>query len=236
MAPSTTPRSATRSLRFAAPVVAVAAFGLVACGAPETPSDVPGTTPPVWTGSEDPNASAVEADAPVGSRASESAITADLESADGNTVGTVSIVEDGDHLTITVEAEDMEPGFHGMHIHTVGVCEPNSVAPSGGEPGNFLSAGGHLQLDGRTEYPSSGDLTSLRVGEDGTGMLVTTTDAVTLDDLRADGGRSLLIHEGPDNFANIPPRYTLADGAAVPDEMTLMTGDAGGRVACAVLE
>ena len=92
MAPSTTPRSATRSLRFAAPVVAVAAFGLVACGAPETPSDVPGTTPPVWTGSEDPNASAVEADAPVGSRASESAITADLESADGNTVGTVSIV------------------------------------------------------------------------------------------------------------------------------------------------
>lgn len=229
MAPTSTARSGFRSWRLATPLVAVAAFGLVACTAPETPSDVPGTTPPVWTGHEDPSGEGVAADAP------EPEMEAEFENAEGTAVGTVSVVEENDHLVITVEAEDMTPGFHGLHIHTTGVCEPNSVAPAGGAPGDFLSAGGHLQVDGRTEHPSSGDLTSLQVGQDGTGKLVTTTDAVTLDDLRADGGRSIIIHAGADNFANIPPRYTLADGAAVPDMTTLTTGDAGGRVACAVL-
>lgn len=236
MATDSTSGSAFRPLRFAAPIVAVAAFGLVACTAPETASTVEGTTPAVWTGSEDPNASAVEADAPDSRGSTDDMIEADFRDAEGATVGTVSIVEEDEHLRVTVEAQDMTPGFHGLHIHTVGTCEPNSVAPSGGDPGNFLSAGGHLQVDGRTEHPSSGDLTSLQVGEDGTAMLVTTTDMVTLDDLRADGGRSIIIHEGADNFANIPTRYSLPDGAAVPDNTTLTTGDAGGRVACAVLE
>lgn len=230
MAPTSSVRSAIRSWRLVTPVVAVAAFGVVACTAPETPSDVPGTTPAVWTGHEDPSGHGVAADAPEGT------IESEFKNAAGATVGTVSFTSEDDHLVVTIEAEDLTPGFHGLHIHTVGACEPNSVAPAGGEPGAFLSAGGHLQVDGRTEHPSSGDLTSLQVREDGTASLTTTTDAVTLEDLRADGGRSIIIHEGPDNFANIPPRYTLADGATVPDMNTLMTGDAGGRAACAVLD
>ncbi|MDJ0393245.1 superoxide dismutase family protein [Rhodococcus sp. G-MC3] len=229
MAPTNSSRSVIRSWRLVTPVVAVAAFGLVACSAPETPADTAGTTPAVWTGSEDSGAGGVAADAPEGT------VEADFKDAAGRPAGTVSFVEDGDHLLVTVEAEGLTPGFHGLHVHTVGKCETKSVAPTGGEPGDFLSAGGHLQVDGRTEHPSSGDLTSLQVGEDGTAKLVTTTDAVTLDDLRADGGRAVVIHSGADNFANIPPRYTLADGAAVPDMATLMTGDAGSRVACAVL-
>ncbi|MCZ4079145.1 superoxide dismutase family protein [Rhodococcus sp. H36-A4] len=232
MAPIRIARPVSRTWRLATPVVALAAFGLVACGAPETASDVPGTTPAVWTGKEDPNAKAVPADAPVGS----GDIEASLKDASGADVGTVSIVEEGSHLRITVDAEGLTPGFHGLHIHTVGKCEANSVAPTGGEPGNFLSAGGHLQVDGRTEHPSSGDLTSLQVREDGTAELVTTTDSVTLEDLQAEGGRAVVIHAGADNFANIPSRYTLPDGAAVPDTNTLMTGDAGGRVACAVID
>lgn len=229
MAPTSTVRSAIRSWRFVTPVVAVAAFGVVACSAPETASDVPGTTPAVWTGQEDPTGRGVSSDDP------EATVESEFKNAEGATVGTVSFTSENDHLVVTIEAEGLTPGFHGLHIHTVGTCEPNSVAPTGGEPGAFLSAGGHLQVDGRTEHPSSGDLTSLQVREDGTASLVTTTDAVTLDDLKADGGRSIIIHAGPDNFANIPPRYTLADGSAVPDMNTLMTGDAGGRVACAVL-
>ncbi|QCB48998.1 superoxide dismutase family protein [Rhodococcus sp. PAMC28707] len=232
MAPIRIARPVSRTWRLATPVVALAAFGLVACSAPETASDVPGTTPAVWTGKEDPNGKAVAADAPVGS----GDIEASLKDASGADVGTVSIVEEGSHLRITVEAEKLTPGFHGLHIHTVGKCEANSVAPTGGEPGDFLSAGGHLQVDGRTGHPSSGDLTSLQVREDGTGEVVTTTDAVTLEDLQVDGGRAVVIHAGADNFANIPPRYTLPDGAAVPDTTTLMTGDAGGRVACAVID
>src|SRR6185312_16974801 len=80
----------------------------------------------------------------------------------------------------------------------------------------------------------SGDLTPLNVRKDGSGKVVATTDAFTADDLKGPEGSALIIHEGPDNFANIPQRYTH-DGVPGPDAETLATGDAGGRVACAVL-
>ncbi len=44
-----------------------------------------------------------------------------------------------------------------------------------------------------------------------------------------------MIHADADNFGNIPTRYALPDNAAVPDQQTLSTGDAGGRVACGVI-
>ncbi|KQU60996.1 superoxide dismutase [Rhodococcus sp. Leaf278] len=230
--------AATRSLRYAVPVLAIAALGLSACSNGEVASDTPGTVPPVWTGESDPSAAATAGDGRAESESgSEETIEGTLRNASGAEVGTVMFAAEGEKLTVTAEVENMTPGFHGFHVHTVGVCEPNSVAPTGGEPGAFLSSGGHLQVDGRTEHPSSGDLSSLQVGEDGTGRLVTTTDTITLDDLRAGGaGTSVIVHEGADNFANIPPRYTLPDGAAVPDMTTLMTGDAGARAACAVLQ
>jgi Cu-Zn family superoxide dismutase len=121
-----------------------------------------------------------------------------------------------------------------MHIHSVGKCEANSVAPTGGSAGDFNSAGGHLQVGGRTEHPASGDLTPMNIRSDGSGKVVATTDAFTADDLKGPQGSALIIHEGPDNFANIPQRYTH-DGVAGPDAETMATGDSGGRVACAVL-
>ena len=47
-----------------------------------------------------------------------------------------------------------------------------------------------------------------------------------------------MIHAGPDNFGNIPSaRYTnVVPGQPVPDETTLNTGDAGGRIACGVIK
>lgn len=228
--------AATRSVRYLAPVLAIAALGLTACSNGEVASDTTGTVPPVWTGESDPSAAAVAGDGRAETGSGDS-IEGTLRNAAGAEVGTVSFAAQDGKLTVTAEVEGLAPGFHGFHIHTVAACEPNSVAPTGGEPGNFLSAGGHLQVGGRTEHPASGDLTSIQVDKDGTGKLVTTTDAITLDDLRAGGaGTAVIVHEGPDNFANIPPRYTLADGAAVPDAMTLATGDAGARAACAVLE
>ena len=44
-------------------------------------------------------------------------------------------------------------------------------------------------------------------------------------------GSALIVHALPDNYANIPSRY-----AAAPDAMTLSTGDAGGRLACGVIQ
>jgi len=79
--------------------------------------------------------------------------------------------------------------------------------------------------------PASGDLTSLQVRGDGSARLVTTTDSVTLNDVK---NRALIIHSGADNFGNIPDRYQR-EGGAGPDDTTLATGDAGSRVACGVV-
>ncbi|RVW01243.1 superoxide dismutase[Cu-Zn] [Rhodococcus xishaensis] len=217
------------------PLVAITALGLTACSNSVEPSDVPGTTPQVWTG----------APAPLGEQAaggSEHAavdtISVDLDNPQGSQIGTATLAESEEgYVQVTVNVDGLTPGFHGFHVHSVGKCEPNSVAPTGGEPGNFLSAGGHFQVGGRTGHPASGDLTSLQVREDGVGYLVTTTDSFTLEDLRNDGqGTALMIHADPDNFGNIPSRYTLPNNATSPDEETLSTGDAGARVACGVIE
>lgn len=226
MAPSTTRRPSWRTVT---PVLAVAVFGLAACSNSQESSDVKGTTPPVWSG----------APAPSGDKGNPSSSPAgqgykvDLKDASGATVGTANFVKDGNHVQLTVEAHGLRPGFHGLHIHQIGKCEPNSVAPTGGPAGDFLSAGGHLQVGSAKEHPASGDLTSLEVRADGQAKLVTTTDKVTLEDIK---GKALMIHADADNFGNIPNRYVRADGVAGPDESTLATGDAGGRVACGVIQ
>ncbi|MDF2470726.1 MAG: superoxide dismutase, partial [Rhodococcus erythropolis] len=172
MAPSSTRRM---SWRVVAPVVAIAAFGLTACSNSEEPSSVPGTTPPVWTGAADP--SAHESAGGHGSEtahagASAETVTATLNGTDGAKVGTVTFAQEGSDVKVTLDAKGLTPGFHGFHVHQVAKCETNSVAPSGGEPGNFLSAGGHFQAEGHTGHPASGDLTSVQVLEDGTATLV----------------------------------------------------------------
>jgi len=226
-----------KSWRVVTPLVAIAALGLTACSNSQEPTDQPGTTPPVWTGQAAPGGTHAEGGSEhVTTTTSADNISVQLKDAKGSQVGTATLTETGGYVQITVDAQGLTPGFHGLHIHSVGKCEPNSVAPTGGEPGNFLSAGGHYQVEGHTGHPSSGDLTSLEVREDGKAYLVTTTSAFTLDDLKNGGkGTALMIHAGSDNFANIPNRYTLPDNAPVPDQQTLTTGDAGGRVACGVI-
>ncbi|WP_433198309.1 superoxide dismutase[Cu-Zn] [Nocardia sp. CA-107356] len=228
MAPSTTRRPSWRTVT---PVLAVAVFGLAACSNSQESSDVKGTTPPVWTGASTPPAT--EFGTETGSPNANQGVKVDLKDPAGASVAVANITKDGNHLQVSIEAHGLRPGFHGLHIHQVGKCEPNSVAPTGGPAGDFLSAGGHLQVGSANVHPASGDLTSLEVRADGSAKLVTTTDAVTLDDIK---GKALMIHADADNFGNIPNRYVRADGVAGPDETTLATGDAGGRVACGVIQ
>ncbi len=225
-------RTVTVAALFALPALAMSA-----CSAPETPSSTPGTTPSVWTGSPAPSASASESQgeaAPAGDK-----LTAQLKNASGATVATADFEFSSGFATVTVKTTSpgqLAPGFHGLHIHSVGKCEASSVAPTGGEPGDFNSAGAHFQVPGHSGHPASGDLTSLQVREDGTAELVTTTDAFTSEDLLAGAKTSIIIHEKADNFANIPPeRYQQINGAPPPDQTTLATGDAGKRVACGVI-
>ncbi|WP_406267296.1 superoxide dismutase family protein [Nocardia sp. NBC_00881] len=227
MAPYTTRRPSWRTVT---PVLAVAVFGLAACTNSQESSDVQGTTPPVFTPSPGP---AGQSGTEHGSPHTEPGVQVELKDAAGVSVGTAHLAKDGNHLQVTVDAHGLRPGFHGLHVHQTGKCEANSVAPTGGPAGDFLSAGGHLQVGGANAHPASGDLTSLEVRGDGAGKLVTTTDSVTLDDIK---GKALIIHADADNFGNIPSRYVRADGSAGPDSMTLATGDAGGRVACGVIQ
>lgn len=169
-------------------------------------------------------------------------VEAMLMSPGGTQVGTVEMTEmqgsggsEDRLLEVHVTVENQEPGFKGFHVHQTGLCEPDSASPTDpGQTGAFLSAGGHLALEpqGENHGAHAGDMPSIRVGEDGTGSLTFMTDAFTLADLQDGDGSAVMVHEGPDNFANIPERYA-PEG---PDEETLGTGDSGGRAACAVVE
>jgi Cu-Zn family superoxide dismutase len=160
-------------------------------------------------------------------------LTARLVDADGAEVGTVTLSEARSGTRVSVKATGLPPGFHGFHIHAVGVCEPDSASPT--DPsmrGAFLSAGGHLGA-GKADHPHhAGDLPSLYVDQSGAGNLTAVTDAFTLAELTDDDGSAVMVHAGPDNFANIPERYAPAG----PDEMTRSTGDSGGRIACGVVK
>ncbi|MCK5755163.1 MAG: superoxide dismutase family protein [Mycobacterium sp.] len=224
----------------AATLFAVPALALSACAPPgEVPSDTTGTTPAIWTGSPSPSASPGEEHGGGSAAGSGETLSTELKMADGTTVATADFEFSDGYATITVqttEAGRLEPGFHGLHVHSVGACEANSTPPTGGQPGDFLSAGGHLQVPGHSSYPASGDLPNLFVKEDGSAMLVVATDAFTMEDLTGSEGTALMVHESPSNFGNIPPeKYTQVNGTPGPDQDTLATGDAGSRVACGVI-
>jgi Cu-Zn family superoxide dismutase len=217
------PISATiRLLAAAAVIVPIAA----ACSPNEPVATEPGTTPPVWTGSPSPTPSGEAAEGS-GATGGET-LTANLAAADGTEVATATIEFTDGFATVTVEtttAGELTPGFHGLHIHQVGSCE-----------GDFTSAGGHFQAEGHSGHPSSGDLSSLQVRSDGSAKLVTTTDAFTAEELLAGTKTAIVIHEKADNFGNIPAeKYQQVNGTPGPDQQTLSTGDAGGRVACGVI-
>src|SRR3954468_8927091 len=125
----------------------------------------------------------------------------------------------GGRVEMLVRVHGLAPGFHGFHIHTTGRCDA---------PG-FMTAGGHLNPTGAAHPAHAGDLPSLLVNADGTGELAVTTDRFSIVDLSDADGSAVIVHSGPDNFANVPPRY------GTPGQETLNTGDSGTRVACGVV-
>jgi superoxide dismutase, Cu-Zn family len=146
---------------------------------------------------------------------------ATLVNAAGEKVGRVWMRESRHFGVVQVFAvvRNLEPGFHGFHIHTTGRCDA---------PG-FTTAGGHFNPTGAPHGAHAGDLPSLLVTERGKALLATATDRFSLEDPRDTDGSAVMVHSGPDNFANIPARY------GGPDQETLGTGDSGTRVACGVV-
>lgn len=146
---------------------------------------------------------------------------ATLRDANGARIGTVKLEQDRGEVVVRVNVRNVSPGFHGFHIHSVGEC----VAP-------FATAGGHHNPGAQSHAGHAGDMPVLLVNADGKGEARFETDRVTTSSLFDADGSAIIVHAGPDNYANIPTRYAPAG----PDATTLATGDAGGRFACGVLE
>lgn len=146
------------------------------------------------------------------------AATAKLKSPDGADMGTLLLVQTADGVKITGEVKGLEPGSHAFHIHETGKCD----AP------DFKSAGGHYN-PGKTPHgkqgggPHAGDMDNVEVTDTGPVSISVVNDRVTLNSpakaslFDADGS-AIVFHAGPDDYASQP------------------AGDAGGRVACGVIE
>ncbi len=139
-----------------------------------------------------------------------------LYTAAGPPAGTVQLIADGDTLTLTLAVAGLASGAHGLHLHTVGACDP---------PG-FASAGAHLNPGAHqhgTENPAGshlGDLPNLIVNGAGTGTLTAQLrgSRAMIEPLVFDSdGTAVVIHAGPDDYRTDP------------------SGNSGSRIACAVL-
>ncbi|HEX5080317.1 MAG TPA: superoxide dismutase family protein [Geminicoccaceae bacterium] len=141
---------------------------------------------------------------------------AELIGADGATIGTVTLTEMARGVHVAATASGLPPGVHAFHIHAVGICEPP-----------FTSSGGHFNPTeeqhgwNNPHGHHAGDLPNVHVGDDGLLAIEYFTDAVTLGEgntslFDADGS-ALVIHQGVDDYRTDP------------------TGNAGDRIACAVI-
>jgi len=163
-------------------------------------------------------------------RASKRVIKVALHDVDGSKVGWVSLRQTRGHVVVRGIARGLTPGFHGFHIHAIGLCEAD--APDG----PFTTAGGHFTGGPPNHGDHAGDMPSLLVTANGHAFSKFVTDRFVLADLRDTDGSAVMVHEGRDNFANIPRERYSAAGVPGPDATTLKTGDAGDRAACGVID
>jgi superoxide dismutase, Cu-Zn family len=144
--------------------------------------------------------------------ASDPIASATLRNAAGAAIGSASLSENGDGLSLVASASGLTPGSHGIHLHAVGRCD----AP------DFASAGGHLNPTARhhgldnPQGSHAGDMPNLQVAASGTGSLRSRVMARAADVFDADG-TAIVIH------------------AAADDQRTDPSGNSGGRVACGVI-
>lgn len=153
---------------------------------------------------------------------------AELKNQAGVVVGDVVFKKKGHDIVgvaeVTLPTDSAE--FHGFHIH----------ADNGGTGcvGDFTSVGGHWDNGTHSHGAHLGDLPVLMRDADGRAK---TTFAIGKFEPADIIGRAVIVHAGPDNYANIPTRYQSSATSTPPgpDATTKANGDAGGRYACGVL-
>lgn len=145
-------------------------------------------------------------------------VQADVIGADGAKLGTVMLQQTPAGVLVTADVKGIPAGEHGFHFHEKGICEPAQ---------KFTTAGGHF-TGGDHQHgllvqggPHGGDMPNQIVGADGFLKSQVLNTGVTLSPgktslIDADGS-ALVIHAGKDDYKSQP------------------AGDAGGRLACAVI-
>ncbi|MEP0547837.1 MAG: superoxide dismutase family protein [Rhodothermales bacterium] len=189
------------------PLLLLAALSFAAC------ADRPDADTPDPTTSLDTTSTPMSMD---GGRAAADAV-ATLSPTEGNDVrGRVTFADTPDGVRIVAEISGLSEGMHGFHVHETGDCS----AP------DATSAGGHFNPDdtphGAPEAPAperhDGDLGNLEAGADGIARYERIDPNVALSGPASVIGKAVIVHAGQDDFTSQP------------------SGDAGGRVACGVIE
>jgi Cu-Zn family superoxide dismutase len=118
----------------------------------------------------------------------------------GSSVGSVSVKETKYGLLFTPHLHNLAPGLHGFHVHQ---------NPSCGSSG--MDAGGHLDPMNKNKHLGPfndeghlGDLPVIYVSTDGTATLPVL--APRLQNLTDIQQHALMIHEGGDNYSDIPEK------------------------------
>lgn len=143
--------------------------------------------------------------------------SATISDAMGKSIGTATLRETTSGVLIKVDFTAAPAGTHALHVHTTGKCEAPMFTTAGGHfaPGNtkhgLLATGG----------PHAGDLPNIYVPSDGKLSMEVLEPNVTL----AAGPRSLLDADG-----SAIVLHAMAD-----DYTTDPAGNAGGRIACGVI-
>jgi len=145
-------------------------------------------------------------------------VDAPVISADGSQIGTVRLSEGADGVRVMTSIGGIPAGSHGFHIHETGVCDPATKFSSAG--GHYM--GSHDKHGSVPGGPHAGDMPNQTVGSDGVLAVTVINDKVTMmpggmNTLADADGSALVVHAGADDFKSQP------------------SGDAGGRLACAVI-
>jgi Cu-Zn family superoxide dismutase len=141
---------------------------------------------------------------------------AELQPTKGSsTTGTITFTQSGDKVRVAGDVRGLKPGQeHGFHIHEAGDCSS----------GDGMSAKGHFNPQAKPHaHPSAterhaGDMLALKADDYGNAHVDATLDIITV----APGptsvvGRGLIVHASPDDYKTQP------------------TGNAGARLACAII-
>jgi len=145
--------------------------------------------------------------------------SATLKNAAGETIGSATFVKTlSGVIHISITAEGIPEGAHGVHVHETGDCSGDGFKSAGGHLGN----GGDHGI-GSSNGPHPGDLPNAHVGAGGVLKVEYFTKALMLEEfglgpLYDEDGSAIVIHSGPDDYQSQP------------------SGDAGDRIACGVIE